>query len=169
MRFPPQFHLPESANLPTYQIAYISNWAECCNKSMAASITSNNSDRYHDFDSSENQMPPIKCSLCKCSTPRKSNPNPINVKKPFDDDDDVYETASMNNSDVSMISSISSSTAPAHDDHCANRLIVRIFASSKWTRLVDSLTFSNEFVFVLLQFASIMLIFCSLLWFLLNF
>lgn len=82
----------------------------------------------------DNELQPIKCSLC--STPRKIQCNP------FDDGcydtDDVYDddTAAINQSNYlsimpSDLNPTCQSIVQPHADHCANRLIVRIFATSK--------------------------------------
>lgn len=125
---PKHFHLPNMMPLPMYGIPFIVKWADCW-MNLKSNQKSIRSDQGHDDSDHENQLPPIKCSLC--STPRKNNNN--NHSK---NEDRCYDdTICINQSDVSIISTISNSSCQSniqpHAEHCSNRLIVRIIARSK--------------------------------------
>lgn len=129
MWIPKQFHFPDPSPepitaLPTCRLVRTPSWMEFCSESMS-NYSSNETARHgHNF---QDDMPTIKCSLCKSSTPTKQTANP---NESDDSDNAIYESIM---SDMSNISSLPSdatiwpATVQAHGDHCSNRFVVRIF------------------------------------------
>lgn len=83
-------------------------------------------------------MPTIKCSLCKSSTPTKQTANQIESDSESENvmnESDMYDSMMLDMSNISSLSSDATiwrpDTVHAHEAHCANRFVVRIFTRSK--------------------------------------
>lgn len=139
MWIPKQFHFPQpspepNTAVPTYRFLRSTTpaWMVCCSKSMS----NNDAVQYdHNF---QNDIQTIKCSLCKSSTPTKSKQTANQCREDDNenqhDSDDMYESIVLDMSNISSYSSDGTvwpnTMVQAHGDHCANRLVVRLFARS---------------------------------------
>lgn len=127
---PKHFHFLNQSEFTVYQRNYASNllekpyinslWKPCSNQ--IERLVSMEDNRFCD-DDNDQRPTEIKCSLCKCSTPRSQC------------NESLYETAesldSESNISIILPTSDQSDSSSTPKDHYAKRLIVRIFASSK--------------------------------------
>lgn len=133
---PKHFHFLNQSEFTVYQSnnvsnsmmkPYINSMLKPCSNQIER-VVSREDEQFCDYDQKPTE---IKCSLCKCSTPRSQC------------NESLYETAesldSESNISVILPTSDQSTGVNGHDsdsnstptDHYAKRLIVRIFASSK--------------------------------------
>lgn len=99
---------------------------ECCSKSVA-SLTSTAIDKNQELGG--DQIPPIKCSLCRCSTPRGFEPIQSGDVKDNDNDPQNNDDANSQSTENSIVSTVTSSSSGQNDNY--SRFIVRIFANPK--------------------------------------
>lgn len=143
MILPMHFHYP---NQPFLNPLYRNIWLSTPSKSWQFFSTDDFNDLYRD-----DQMPAIKCSLCKCSTPHRRSANQYQHKFY----DAGFASKSNDECDVSCISDVSSDdTRPNQAKPFTNRLVVRVVAKPAWKQLIRSVNDPIFFLWFMLKMAT---------------